>query len=271
MSQPTITYRVLHTADEIAPMRDLEARIWHSGLDTTVPGHMMKVVADCGGHVQAAYDGDRMIGFSMGMLSRVHGQWVLWSHMAGVDPDYQAQGIGRQLKLNQRVWALENGFERISWTFNPLLRQNANFNLFVLGGRASTYKINTYGELNDGLNASLPTDRLVADWDLRDDRVGQHAENGPSPLAIEGDVPFVVEQGENDEPIIHQPDWSSPTLAIGIPYDLSRLLREKPEMGREWYEAARASFIPAFERRYVAVDFVRQDGRCWYVLQQSGV
>ena len=81
-------------------------------------------------------------------------------------------------------------------------------------------------------------------------------------------MPFVVEQGENDEPIIHQPDWSSPTLAIGIPYDLSHLLRENPEIGREWYEAARASFIPAFESGYVAVDFVRQEGRCWYVLQQ---
>ena len=264
-----ITYRDLHTAEEIAPLRDLEARVWHTGLDQTVPSHMMKVVVQCGGHVQGAYDGDTLIGFSMAVPGRINGQWQLWSHMAGVDPAYQSQGIGRQLKLNQRIWALENGFERISWTFMPLLRMNANFNLYVLGATASGYKINYYGELKDGLNASLPTDRLVVDWDLRAERVTAHAEGDPAPLLADANIHFSLTQDESGEPVVHQPDWSPETIAAAIPYDGLDLMRSNPDLLRRWFEAARTVFSQAFERGYVAVDFVKRDGRCWYVLQKT--
>jgi predicted GNAT superfamily acetyltransferase len=88
------------------------------GLDQrfAVPSNLMRAVShdDSGGVVIGAFDGKAMIGMSFSLPVRRHGQWVLWSHMTGVVPDYQNRGIGFGLKQAQRSWALEYGYEMIA-------------------------------------------------------------------------------------------------------------------------------------------------------------
>ena len=56
------------------------------------------------------------------------------------------------------------GIDLITWTFDPLEARNAWLNFGKLGAVCNTYLRNVYGNLQDGLNAGLPSDRLQVDW-----------------------------------------------------------------------------------------------------------
>ena len=53
----------------------------------------------------------------------------------------------------------------IAWAFDPLQAGNAHFNLARLGATAGRYVENMYGLRTDSLNAGVPTDRLIVEWD----------------------------------------------------------------------------------------------------------
>ena len=60
-----------------------------------------------------------MIGFAYGFAAFEHGRASIHSHMLAVRTDYRNPQAGFFLKLDQRRVALENGIEKISWTFDP--------------------------------------------------------------------------------------------------------------------------------------------------------
>ena len=88
------------------------------------------------------------------------------SHITGVLPDHQSQGLGRVLKQHQREWALARDVGHITWTFDPLVARNAHFNLRVLGTRVTEYLVNHYGPMDDGVNRGDETDRIMVSWAL---------------------------------------------------------------------------------------------------------
>ncbi len=90
----------------------------------------------------------------------------LHSHAAGVVAHRAGHGIGEQIKLHQWQWAKDNGFSTITWTFDPLVRRNAWFNIVKLGVRVLGYHTNFYGELPDGINAGEQSDRVLVRWDV---------------------------------------------------------------------------------------------------------
>ena len=56
------------------------------------------------------------------------------------------------------------GMAKIVWTFDPLVRRNAMFNLARLGARATRYEVDFYGPVRDAINGEDETDRLVVEW-----------------------------------------------------------------------------------------------------------
>jgi predicted GNAT superfamily acetyltransferase len=68
------------------------------------------------------------------------------------------------VKLHQRAWAADRGLAWIVWTFDPLVRRNAWFNLAVLGARVDEYLVDFYGPIEDAVNAGDETDRLLVAW-----------------------------------------------------------------------------------------------------------
>src|SRR5205823_11838936 len=70
-------------------------------------------------------------------------------------------------KLHQRDWVLARGVTWIEWTFDPLIRRNAYFNLTRLGAVIVGYEPDLYGAMRDATNAGEESDRVVARWDLR--------------------------------------------------------------------------------------------------------
>jgi len=91
--------------------------------------------------------------------------------MTAVLEPWRDRGVGLGLKLFQRTEALSRGIAHIEWTFDPLQIKNAYFNLVKLGAIARRYVANMYGTLSTPLQGGLPTDRLIADWDLNSARV----------------------------------------------------------------------------------------------------
>jgi predicted GNAT superfamily acetyltransferase len=164
----------------------------------------------------------------------------LHSHVAGVRPEAQNAGVGFALKLDQRRWALEQGIGLITWTFDPLVRRNAVFNLAKLGATVSEYLVDFYGAMADGVNAGQGSDRWWVRWEL----------DGPAPTI--GSKHFV-----EPRPI----DRICPT-----PDDIEALRRVDPLAGRRWRVEVRETLTSALADGY-AVAGVGADGA--YVLRRD--
>jgi predicted GNAT superfamily acetyltransferase len=56
----------------------------------------------------------------------------------------------------------------VTWTFDPLVRRNAWFNLGVLGAEVHEYLVDFYGPITDSINAGDESDRLLVAWAVHD-------------------------------------------------------------------------------------------------------
>jgi predicted GNAT superfamily acetyltransferase len=59
----------------------------------------------------------------------------------------------------------------MEWTFDPLEIKNAYLNLHKLGAVVRRYEIDFYGVSSSRLQGGLPTDRLLAEWEMDSPRV----------------------------------------------------------------------------------------------------
>jgi len=109
------------------------------------------------------------------------GHCYLHSQMLAVRDEYRNGGLGRRIKLFQREDALTRGFELIEWTFDPLEIKNAYLNVERLGAIARRYNVNQYGITSSPLQGGLPSDRLVAEWWLKSQRVENLLRSVPQP------------------------------------------------------------------------------------------
>ena len=167
-----LAIRRLETEAEFREALDVERRVWGFADVELVPWRLMVVATESGGLVAGAFDGDTMIGFSLAFAGQHPDGTAYWhSHMTGVLPEYQNRHIGRRLKLHQRQQAIERGVERIEWTFDPLDIRNGYFNVVRLGIIVRRLLPNLYGTTTSHLQGALPTDRLVAEWHVKSDRV----------------------------------------------------------------------------------------------------
>ncbi|MGC2530948.1 MAG: hypothetical protein WA639_24650 [Candidatus Acidiferrum sp.] len=149
----------------------LQKEIWGEEDIEVEPATMFVVAAETGGQVLGAFDGERLVGYTLAVVGFREGAVFLHSHMTGVLGEYRDKGVGRALKLFQREDALAKGVRLIVWTFDPLETRNAHFNLNRLGAIARRYLPNLYGLTTSPLHLGLPTDRLLAEWQLDSARV----------------------------------------------------------------------------------------------------
>jgi predicted GNAT superfamily acetyltransferase len=157
--------------DDLAAMRAVFVSQW--GEDGVPHLNVFRAVQHAGGYASIAVDerGD-VIGGSIGFLGRSpDGDALLHSHITGVRSGATDGGHGFALKTHQREWCLARGIDVVEWTFDPMVRRNAHFNLVKLGAVATEFHAGFYGEMDDALNGGDETDRLVATWRLRDERV----------------------------------------------------------------------------------------------------
>ena len=159
----------------------LQKEVWNFSDAELVPLRMFVVADKVGGQVMGAFDGRQMVGFALSIPGTRSGHIYLHSHMLAVRKDHRNGGLGRRLKLMQREDALARGIELIEWTFDPLEIKNAYLNIEKLGAIARRYNINQYGITSSPLQGGLPSDRLIAEWWLKSNRVHTLLESGKNP------------------------------------------------------------------------------------------
>lgn len=187
--------RTCHTVAEMQTALDLQRDVWHFNNLELVPVRLFVVGEKIGGHVLGAFDGDRMVGFSYGLPGYRNGHSYMHSHMLGVAESHRNTGVGRALKLFQRDIAIQQGFDLIEWTFDPLEIKNAFLNIEKLGAITRRYTLNQYGITSSPLQGGLPSDRLYAEWWVKSRRVESLLETGRlSPIHPNGhiDVPAEI-------------------------------------------------------------------------------
>jgi predicted GNAT superfamily acetyltransferase len=265
----TILYREIDNIADLEQLVDLETQVWQMAEREAVPVNILHAIAHSGGCVIGAYDGKKLIGFALALIARDNQTYYLWSHMAAVQPAYQAQGIGFQLKQQQRQWAVARGYDVLRWTFDPLLRGNANFNLHRLGAIATAYHVNFYGAMRDGLNAGLDSDRLEITWHLHTPRVMAHALGTFAPFHAAFPTEFLLKTDAGGAPVLHiPPRLEAAIYGAEIPYDMQRLKQTQPDSASTWQKALREALQTALAMGYSVVDFIGHNGKCWYVLQK---
>jgi predicted GNAT superfamily acetyltransferase len=149
----------------------LQKEVWSFADNELVPLRIFSLAPKIGGQVIGAWDGGALVGFAFSIPGTRNGRSYLHSHMLAVKAEYRNSGLGRRLKLFQRDDAIKLGYELMEWTFDPLEIKNAYLNLERLGAIARRYNINQYGITSSPLQGFLPTDRLVAEWWLKSQRV----------------------------------------------------------------------------------------------------
>src|SRR6195256_4527126 len=205
VEQDGISFRHCHGIEEFEACVRLEREVWKSADIDVVPIPLFVVAAETGGQVLGAFHGKHLVGFTMAIAGWRNRKPFLHSHMTAVSAAHRDRGIGRQLKLFQRADALGRGISLIEWTFDPLVTKNAYFNFMRLGAIARRYVPNAYGITTSPLHGSLPTDRLIAEWHLRSDRV-MHAlagEQTGDPLpkkAVRIAIPSNLEELRTNDP-----------------------------------------------------------------------
>lgn len=167
----SVTIRKCEALEEMRACFALQKEVWNFTDAELVPVRIFVLATKIGGHVMGAFEGRELIGFAMAIPGMRGGHAYLHSHMLAVRQQYRNSGLGRRLKLFQRDDALAHGFELMEWTFDPLEIKNAYLNIEKLGAIARRYIVNQYGITSSPLQGGLPSDRLVAEWWMKSQRV----------------------------------------------------------------------------------------------------
>ena len=254
----TITYRSLETIKEIEETASIYGTIWSADEREIIPPHLLIAIQHAGGLLLGAFDNGQMIGATVSFVG-IRGETLLhWSHITGVVPGYQGRGVGSGLKWLQRQLVLEQGLDCVAWTFDPLQRGNARFNIRRLGCVCNQYHVNIYGQLDDELNAGLPTDRFEVRWWLKSDRVQRRTHTLP-PEPDTHNLHRTLRRLPDGSPgEILWPGGHEPTI-VEIPDDINRLRNERLDVAMSWREHTRQVFTRLFAEGYTVVDFVSQN------------
>jgi len=259
----------LETPEEMVSVEDLQRLVWPGSETEIVPTHVLITTIHNGGIVLGAFVKEQLVGFVFGfpgfemLPDGPHPKHC--SHMLGVHPEWRDSGLGFALKRAQWQIVRHQGLDRITWTYDPLLSRNAYLNIAKLGAICNTYRRSEYGDLHDGLNAGLPTDRFQVDWWLTTRRVEQRLGK-----RARGTLRLSNVNKAGLEPLYHPqtgPDgWllvpehftppATPLLLAEIPPDFDALKAADLSLARDWRYFAREVFETAFASGYYVTDFI---------------
>jgi chorismate synthase len=272
---------ILKPADYDA-LEQIQLAVWGMSEIELIPGRFMHALQHNGASLLGAYDGDKLVGFVLGVIGTMEGlhdrvdqvaaaRLQMYSAILGVLPDYQEHDVGYQLKLAQRDFALRVGIRLVTWTYDPLQSRNAWFNFGKLGVISNRYLRDFHGPMG-GLNAGLPTDRFEVQWWVTSNRARSRTGKRRRPLSLDalvGGGAVLVNQTSFNEADMPVPagdfeDVSTRMILIEIPADFTAVKAHDMTLAARWREHSRQLFETYFQRNYTATDFARhvdEDGR----------
>ena len=259
--------RRLTVYQDFKKLPDIQHRVWRHDETDLTPTHQFCISALMGAIILGAFVREDMVGFVFSFPAVHDGALSQHSHLLAVLPRYQGHGIGKRLKWAQRDWALKLGYDRITWTVDPLQARNANLNIHTLGAITSTYMRNFYG-LDSKLNLGpgIPTDRFLMEWPIRGKRVAERR-RGRFEFYERETVPRTLERRAGTTEILPgrtRFGLTDKLILAEVPGNINAW-RGRHEPIASWQKALRRVLEHYFGRGYAAIDFLSGD-RCFYVL-----
>ena len=235
-----------------------------------VPGHLLLTFHKNGGVLLGAYAEARLVGFVAGFVGLMgDGRFKHASHMMGIHPEFQGQGIGTRLKLAQRQAVQQQGLDLITWTYDPLETGNARLNIHKLGAVCRTYIPNLYGEIV-GINAGLPSDRFQVEWQINSAHVENRlAGQDVGETAVPEHLILNPVVGKNGRPTETPNSPSETRHFVQIPANIQALKARDLPLALAWRLHTRQLFTDLFTEGYVVTDFVGENGRTFYQLMSQ--
>jgi predicted GNAT superfamily acetyltransferase len=252
---PGVVIRRLSGVDEFDAAVDLQKEVWRFSDRDLVPLSEL-IAADLNdGIVLGAFEEERLEAFCFSFVGRRAGNFLQYSRMLAVRPGRQGRGMGAALKLEQKRMALEKGYTRMEWTFDPLEARNATLNLRRLGACVRKYYDDLYGSRTSQFDLGVPTDRFLAEWDLLED------------LSVTGEARRLAHRAAAPafEVLTHGPfpvpgevnvDLDAATVTIPVPQVFQRIREGSHEAALAWRMAVRVAAQTLFAAGFSAVDFV---------------
>ena len=270
--------RLLESPEDMAALEALQALVWSCPDIEIVPKDLFLAVVHNGGLAIGAFAGEKLIGAVFGFpgfYPTPDGPRLKHhSHLLAVHPDWRSQGVGFALKRAQWQLVRKQGLDRVTWTYDPLLSRNAYLNIARLGAVCNTYLRSAYGEMQNGLNAGLPSDRFQVDWWVNTKRVERRLGRRSRPtLTLDhyrsADATLLAAHPDR-QPALRPPEAAPmPTgalLLLEVPPDFLALNAADLTLARDWRFYSREAFEEAFAAGYLVTDFVHEAGRSFYVL-----
>ncbi len=279
---PPPIIKILETPEEMTAIEVLQREVWPGSETDVVPAHVFIAAIHNGGLVAGAYVEDQLVGFVFGfpgLDSTPDGPRPKHcSHMMGIHPRFRDSGVGFALKRAQWQMVRHQGLDHITWTYDPLLSRNAYLNISKLGAVCNTYRRSEYGDMRDGLNAGLPSDRFQVDWWINTRRVSVRLGKRPrKPLKLDNfskaDLQPLYALHTPADSWARPPEHFSPLeqrLALAeIPSDFNGLKQSDFALARDWRFFTREVFETAFAAGYIITDFVYDQRRSFYVFSHG--
>jgi len=259
---------------------DIQREVWRLQDIDIVPVPLLLAVNRTGGILLGAYNslGD-LIGFAFSTLGSLDGELIHYAHMLAVRVAYRNFDVGFKLMLAQRKEVLKRKVRLIASSFDPMQPLNAYFTLGKLGARTNIYEENFCGETTSLPDRGLPTDRMLANWDLESSGVTHRLESGPArrdlrkalkQRTVINQLIEVAPGMMNSSPL--KLSCTADELLFEVPYNLPEIKNRDLGIALEWQGKMRQAFRHYFKKGYAATDFwvAEQDGhlRAFYVLQK---
>lgn len=250
----SVQYRLVTEVRELREVVNLQKMVW--GPDVVSSMQHMSAVTLHGGAVIGAFCEEVLIGFCYGFIGYDGKNPYVGSHMMAIHPKYRDRGIGMRLKLEQRLWAMQAGYSKIVWTFDPFESRNAYLNICKLGGTVSKYLTDFYGLDTAGYS----TDRFLVEWLLSSDRVVRSISGQQKQIDDTSDYTRLLTVEYMDAKLTGIGDMAlmrligkSHGLRLPIPRDASKLKQSQPDVYKVWQWHFRELAMAAFANGYQVV------------------
>ena len=222
--------------EDLRELAQLFLTVWERSTEPPLNSDVMRALSHAGNYIAGVRLEGRLIAGIVGWLGMYPDHELLMhSHILGVLHGSEARGLGFALKQHQRDWCLDRGVRVVEWTFDPLVRRNAYFNLNKLGADAAEYLVDFYGTMRDAINTGDESDRILVRWRLDGPKAASAAAGKPPEIEAAA-LPALLRVGAEDQPEMKQVGVPA---TCEVPRDIVEMRHSRPELARRWRHALR--------------------------------
>ncbi len=193
----------------------------------------------------------------------------------GIKEGFRNQGVGSELRMEEREIGLREGITLVTWAIDPLRSLDAHLAFNKLGAIAVGYERDLYGELDDPMNRGLATDRLIVEWWLTSPRVLAVVDHHALPyhfhLGLDRmEVVTRTTAADNGERRLSGFNDSArgEVILVEVPAKLDRLRTRDADLARDWRLKTRDVFEHLFTTGHIITGFVHEGGRSFHLLER---